>query len=167
VTDDQDTTAVESHDDQLSPLAGVIEHSVPRQAFPHGPDGDPRFPNSGGREKVPYVEGSVVPSEFDPPDVDPEAVATVQGEQRRLLSERSSNVDAADRPHFQRLAEGEDPVCGQCGKPFPCPTYLQLTQDQAPQVRQAGAGTLTVEQAAAMFNLPVDLVRERLAQQQD
>lgn len=176
MTDDQPTAAPEPHDDQLSPTDGVtVRPARPAPlTYPHGADGDPDIPNSGGQQEEHYADGTQLLAELDPPDIDPDVVAALQHGQRRLLAEPSANLDRDDRPHFQRVVEGQEPLCGQCGQPFPCPAYLQITEDQPGQVRNVfdlpairGQGnTLTVEQAADMFNLPVDLVRERLAQQQ-
>lgn len=79
-------------------------------------------------------------------------------------------IDGA--PHFVRLLDGQDPadaVCGQDGKPWPCPDALRIQGDmiETPnRIDQAGnLPTISVEAAARAAGVTPDEFRSLLIEQ--
>ena len=89
------------HDDQLSPISGF------------GPAPHPNDPPIlGGDRRATSVEQV-------------EAALRIAAEQRAQLALPPGNADAAGRPHFLRNIDGVE-VCGQDGKPWPCPSWTGM-----------------------------------------
>lgn len=142
-------------DDQLSPVDGL-----PEVAFPYDDTSE-----------------EAVKAEAERLD----QAAAVRTEHRRLLSEPSANIGRDDRPHFLRTVDGKD-VCGQDGKPWPCPEWehgetvraaealgvsveIFLRTNRGQAEFSAEVGTVDLEAAARVAGMSVEDFRRALAQE--
>lgn len=149
---------------------------------PPVPDADPIPPVHPETEQhVPHdPPRGDEPTELEPGGLEEAAQVHAAGPAGPDLSNLGNVLD--DRPHFARLLDGQDPseaVCGQDGKPWPCPDAQQLTAARLANprgdmietpIRQAGnlnissamPATLTLEEAAAAAGVTAEEMRRRV-----
>lgn len=117
------------------------------------------------------------PTELEPGGLEEAAQAHAAGPAAPDLSNLGNVLD--DRPHFARLLDGQHPseaVCGQDGKPWPCPDAQKLTvaslanqrgdmiETPVPQAGNLNTSDpmITVEQAAQVVGITADEMRRRI-----
>jgi hypothetical protein len=180
----------DEHFDQISPLDGVhqlnpdgtvtpalteepgeaapievahppVEHVDPETGEPYavllddGPPGEPAT-------TTPAVAQPSLPPSYDD---DFQLSVTEQLEQQRAaLAQPAANVDIHGAPHFMRMIDGEE-MCGQCGEPFPCPSWIELSESaQSAQLPTAESSMRlpTMEEAARAAGVDLTTFVERL-----
>lgn len=150
----------EPHDDQLSPVDGV-----PPPGLPENFSGDLNDTDPEEIRRAPSLPPGGQPAAF--PDTD--ALQAVQDLQRAALAQPAGNV-IRDAPHFLRNVDGDE-VCGQDGKPWPCPEYQAIERrNEFLAVDGPGTGRLpeaiptppTMAEAAAAAGVDVEVFAARL-----
>lgn len=86
-----------------------------------------------------------------------EQVVTVRGEQALNIA----NMGQDGAPHFLVNVEGKE-VCGSCGKPFPCPSWVD---DIGPANEAASAGQAVPDEdkaraVAELLGVPIEQARQ-------